>query len=90
MGRDADLDDFLESDDTKIKWSSTLKQKLQSGQSTEFTEAKIRQSLYRPFTKSALYFDRIMNDRVLVFPFIFPTLEAETENRVICVNAGRR
>ena len=85
IGRDADLDDFLESGDTKIKWSSTLKQKLQSGQSTEFSEAKIRQSLYRPFTKSKLYFDRLMNDRVLVFPFIFPTPEAETENRVICL-----
>ena len=56
--RDADLDDFLESDDTKIKWSSTLKQKLQSGQITAFSESKIRQSLYRPFTKSNLYFDQ--------------------------------
>ena len=85
IGRDTDLDDFLESDDTKIKWSSTLKQKLQSRQITEFSEAKIRQSFYRPFTKSNLYFDRMMNDRVLVFPFILPTPEAETENRVICV-----
>ncbi len=86
MGRDADLDDFLESDDTRIKWSSTLKQKLQSGQSTEFSEAKLRQSLYRPFTKSLLYFDRMMNDRVLVFPFILPTPAAETENRIIIVS----
>ena len=31
IGRDADLDDFVESGDTKIKWSSTLKQKLQRG-----------------------------------------------------------
>ena len=90
-GRDADLDDFLESDDTKIKWSSTLKQKLQSGQSTEFAETKIRRSLYRPFTKSNLYFDRLMNDRVLVFPFIFPTPEAETRNQVVCVSGyGRK
>ena len=85
IGRDADFDDFLESDDTKIKWSSTLKQKLQSGQITEFAEAKIRQYLYRPFTKSNLYFDRMMVDRVLVFPTILPTPETETENRVICV-----
>ena len=85
IGRDADLDDFLESDDTKIKWSSTLKQKLQSGQRTEFSEAKIRQSLYRPFTKSKLYFDRVMNDRVLVFPLIFPIPEIEAENQVICL-----
>ena len=84
--QNANLDDFVVSDETKIKWSSTLKQKLQSGQIAAFTEAKIRQSLYRPFTRSNLYFDRMMNDRVLVFPSIFPTLETESENRVIIVS----
>ena len=87
--RDDNLDDFVVSDDEKIKWSSTLKRKLQSGQLVTFTDAKIRQSLYRPFTKLNLYFDRIMNDRVLVFPSIFPTFETEKENRVICVNVTR-
>ena len=87
--RDAKIDDYVGSNETKIKWSSTLKQKLQSGQTAAFTEAKIRQSLYRPFTKSNLYFDRMMNDRVLVFPFIFPTPEAETENRVIWLKVGK-
>ena len=87
--RDAKIDDYVVSDETKIKWSSTLKQKLQSGQTATFTDAKIRQSLYRPFTKSNLYFDRMMNDRVLVFPFIFPTPETETENRVIWLKVGR-
>ena len=85
--RDANVDDFVDYDDKKIKWSSGLKQKLESGQVAEFTEAKIRQSLYRPFTKSNLYFDRMMNDRVLLFPSIFPTPETETENRAICLVA---
>ena len=84
--REANLDDFVVSDDEKIKWSSTLKRKVQSSQFATFTDAKIRQSLYRPFTKLNLYFDRIMNDRVLVFPSIFPTFETEKENRVICVS----
>ena len=84
--RDANLDDYVVSDETKIKWSSTLKQKLQSGQIAIFTDAKTRQSLYRPFIKSHLYFDRIMNDRVLAFPSIFPTLEAESENRAMIVS----
>ena len=83
--RDANVDDFVVYDDVKIKWSSGLKQKLESGQIAEFAAAKIRQSLYRPFTKSNLYFDRMINDRVLLFPSIFPTSETETENRVICV-----
>ena len=34
--RNANLDDFVVSDDTKIKWSSGLKQRLQSGQSQNF------------------------------------------------------
>ncbi len=80
------VDDFVVYDDAKIKWSSGLKQKLESGQIAEFAAAKIRQSLYRPFTRSNLYFDRMMNDRVLVFPSIFPTPETEMENRVIIVS----
>ena len=84
--RNANLDNYVVSDDTKIKWSSTLKQKLQSGQISTFTDTNIRQSVYRPFTKSNLYFDRMTNDRVLVFPFIFPTPETEMENRVIIVS----
>ena len=84
--RNVNLDDFVNSDETKIKWSLTLKQKLRSGQIAAFAEAKIRQSLYRPFTKSNLYFDRMTNDRLLVFPSIFPTLETEAENQVIVVS----
>ncbi|MYH81843.1 N-6 DNA methylase, partial [Candidatus Poribacteria bacterium] len=84
--RDANLDNYVISDEAEIKWSSTLKQRLQSGQSAAFTDVKIRQSLYRPFTKLNLYFDRMMVDRVLVFPSIFPSLETETQNRVIIVS----
>ena len=46
----------------------------------------MKPSLYRPFTKSNLYFDRMLTERVSVFPSIFPTPETERENRVICVN----
>ena len=86
MNRNANLDDFVVSDDAKIKWSSTLKQKLKGGQIASFAEAKVRQSIYRPFTKSHLYFDRMVNDRMLVFPSIFPTVDTESENRVIIVS----
>ena len=86
VGRGTNVDDFVSYDDNKIKWSSSLKLKLKGGQVAEFSLQKIRQALYRPFTQSNLYFDRMMNDRVLVFPSIFPTLEAETENQVIIVS----
>lgn len=81
-----DIDDFVTYDDRKISWSSGLKQKLNKGHIAEFLQANVRSSLYRPFVKSSLYFDRAMNDRVSVFPFIFPTQMTEKENRVICLS----
>ena len=81
-----DVDDFVDYDDRKIKWSSSLKQALKSGKTADFLQEKVRQSLYRPFTKSNLYFARLMNERVYVFPSIFPVPETETGNQVICVN----
>ena len=89
--REATVDNFVDNDDKKIKWSEGLKKKLENGQIAEFAESIIRQSLYRPFTKSYLYFDRMMTERVYVFPSIYPTPETEAENRVICVGGyGRK
>ena len=79
------LDDFVDSDPQKISWSENLKRKLRGGQLAEFAESKLRESLYRPFTKANLFFDRVLNERVYVFPSIFPIPDAEKENRVICV-----
>ena len=84
--RDANVDDFVISDDVKISWSESLKRNLQRGKTTDFSQEKVRTSLYRPFTKSNLYFDRMMIERVYVFPSIFPTPQTEQENRVICVS----
>ena len=85
------IDNFVAYNDEKISWSRDLKVKLKRGVIVEYTEYKVRTSLYRPFTKSNLYFDRTINNDVHVFPSIFPTPEAETENRVICVGGyGRK
>ena len=86
--RSTNVDDFVVSDEKKIKWSETLKRNLQRGKTIDFSQEKVRTSLYRPFTKSHLYYDRAMTERVYVFPAIFPTQETETENWVICVNGS--
>ena len=83
--RDASVDDFVVSDDAKIKWSRDLKLDLKRGRIAEYAEDKVRNSLYRPFTKSNLFLDRVMNEEVYVFPSIFPIPEIEHENRVIVV-----
>ena len=85
--REVNVDDFVASDEAKIKWSGDLKLKLESGTITNFSQEKVRVSLYRPFTESNLYFDRVVNNRVYVFPSIFPAPKTERENRVICVTA---
>ena len=82
--RNINVNDFIDTDDTKIKWTRSLKSKLKTGTLAEFSVENVRTSLYRPFTKSHLYFHRMMNECVYVFPSIFPTPDTETENRVIC------
>jgi len=53
-----------------IKWSETLKQNASRGRLVDFHESRIRVSLYRPFEKKWLYFDRSMNERVYQWPNI--------------------
>ena len=83
---DESVDDFVSYDNKQISWSSGLKSHLKGGRIAEFASGKIRWHLYRPFTKTNLFFDRILNQRVFVFPSIFPTTDTEIENRGICVN----
>ena len=83
--RPENLDDFVSYDDHRIKWSSRLKDCLRQELTTSFEARKIRESMYRPFTRQFLYFDSILTHRRGVFPAIFPTPESEQENRIITV-----
>jgi len=66
------IDVFLSSDETKIKWSSSLKPKVEKGIAHVFDATKIVASMYRPFTKQWLYFDQMFNHRPYRMPSIFP------------------
>ncbi len=83
---EATVDDFVMNEDKKLKWSHSLKQDVKRGRTTVFSSHQVRTALYRPFTIGNLYFCRVMNEAVYVFPFIFPTLRTETENRAIIVS----
>ena len=87
--RTQNVDTFISTDSRKIKWTDRLKTELIKGGLVAFEPKQIRNSLYRPFTKSNLYFDKLMNQRTYVFPSIFPTPETELDNRVIWIKVGQ-
>ena len=79
------VDNFVDNDETQMKWSRDLKAKLNREITTEYAENKVRCQLYRPFAKTNLFFDKTLNDGVSGFPSIFPSPDTRVENRVICV-----
>src|SRR5690606_11428635 len=81
QGSKAEVDSFVNY--SKVKWSRDLKLDLKRGNFAEYQDSKIRSSMYRPYCKQYLFFDRILNEEVYVFPSIFPTISSETENKVI-------
>ncbi|UNE53646.1 DEAD/DEAH box helicase [Bartonella machadoae] len=78
------INNFVNSDVKKISWSRALKQELAKEKVFEFEEACLTKSLYRPFTRQWLYYNRIFNEMVLQMPRIFPIGKA-VDNRVIQV-----
>ena len=82
------IDSFVTYDNDRIAWSRDLKLDLRKGRNAQFSLAKIRRALYRPFTKSFLFFDRVLNEEVYVFPSILPTPKAEQENYLIWLKVG--
>ncbi|MFM6190760.1 type ISP restriction/modification enzyme, partial [Planktothrix sp.] len=82
------IDQFVDYNDNKMKWSSSLKSSLNSNTKLELDLNKIRKSLYRPFCLQFLYFDYILNHRRGLFVKILPTLHNEQENRVIWLKVG--
>ena len=81
------IDTFIESDSRKISWTYNLKQMLLKDTPTVLNNSHIVPSLYRPFTKQWLYFDRQFNERVYQMSRIFP--DVTVENRVICLTGGK-
>ena len=78
------VDSFVSNDATRISWTRALKQDLAKGRQYAFEEICLTPSLYRPFTKQWLYFNRHLNEMVYQMPRIFP--DAAAENLVICLN----
>ena len=75
------LDELLRCD--KIKWSEALKLNVKRHKYAIFDEKEISVALYRAFCKKYLFYDSVLNEKIRLFPFIFPTPESRRENRLI-------
>ncbi len=78
------MQDFVDSDSTKIAWSSSLVSKFERTIYGAYRDNATRISLYRPFTKQWVYFDGMFNHRVGQMPHIFH--DATAKNLAICVS----
>ncbi|WP_180183211.1 type ISP restriction/modification enzyme [Acinetobacter sp. YH01020] len=78
------VNDFVNKDATRISWGTNLINGILKNQKREVSEKLIRQSLYRPFTKEWLFYDKNFNHSLYSMPDIFPQ-QIETKNLIICV-----
>ena len=78
-----DVNNFVIGDPTKISWTDSLKNDLIRSEIHRYNAKNPIISVYRPFTKTWLYYDKSFNQRRYQMPHIFP--DSSVENRVICV-----
>jgi len=79
-----DIDKCISTDSTRISWNRGLKNDLSRFINHNFSSDALVKSLYRPYTKSYVYFSKFMNDMVYQMPKIFPN--DRVKNLVICVS----
>ena len=78
-----DVEDFIDNNPKNIKWSRDLKKDFARFEQKKHDNEVIVQSMYRPFCKQWLYFDKTLNDTVGRIPSYFPN--KITQNLLICV-----
>lgn len=79
-----DVDNFVDYD--KLKWSMGLKKRLKAGVRISYDDSKIRNSIFRPFSRNYIYFDKNVVDVSGFQSNFFPNADSERENIVIYVS----
>lgn len=77
------VEDFIDTDATKISWTVNLKKDIERGTTIDY-KSDILQSNYRPFCKQNIFFDEHFIERPGLSKRLFPY--AGAENRVICLS----
>lgn len=72
------VEEFIDRDPHKISWTRSLKNDLRQLKRVEVDAERAVPSMYRPFCKQWLYFDRQLNEMVLQLPKLFPTPSTTT------------
>ena len=80
---DLSVEDFIDTDPTKISWTVNLKKDIERKIPHTYKD-DIRYSMYRPFSKQRLYYDKPFIERIGLSPKLFPT--PNHRNLVICVS----
>ena len=85
IAKEIDINNFINTDKTRISWTRALKRDLSNHKKYNFHPERIYLAMYRPFFKQWFYFSRDMNEMVYQMPSIFP--KPEVRNRVIVMTS---
>ena len=80
------VENFIDTEPTKISWTVNLKKDLEKGREHYFSSDETKISIYRPFTKQYLYFDKPFIERPGLSQKLFPT--PKTQNRIITITGS--
>ncbi|MBQ9725131.1 MAG: DEAD/DEAH box helicase, partial [Neisseriaceae bacterium] len=84
--------DFVNLDTTKWSYGRDLEQKINKNKQLFFDTQSIHTGLYRPFSKSYIYYHRDLNDMIYQMPKIFPLSSfrqpESIENEVIYISGN--
>lgn len=79
--RDSDnlkeFENFIDTNPQKISWTRALKNNGRRSINLTFSSEKVTASLYRPYTKQWVYFDKDFNEMIYQMPKIFPSLDID-------------
>ncbi len=84
MATDEAVHGFVDADPTRVSWTRALKRDVRTYKPAVLDPQHVVHSMYRPYCKQWLYFDRQWNEMVYLMPSLFPA--PAHENRVIAVS----
>ena len=68
-----DIENFIDTDATKISWNRSLKADLGKGRYYQFDESNITTALYRTYTKQRVYYSKGINAYLNQIPKMYPS-----------------